>query len=213
MLASGSVFAVFASVAPPDGFNLDDTAPIVREVVTDWFRRRGGHLRASQFVDPERRRWEYADEPRRVAWLDNWRYASRLAARSRPPRRRGKPPSEIEVIHARSKLCPRRSPADRGRRRVARAGSRLGPVQDRTGRRVARRKGLDRASHRVGRPGLRRRLELRHHDALGARRCVCRQGHPDRRGSGRVRTADDSAARPTTMRPPVPTGGIWKTTC
>jgi 5'-nucleotidase len=59
-LASG---AVFAAVAPAQGFELSDTAPIVREVVADWLRRRGGRLRADQFVDPEHRRWEYADEP------------------------------------------------------------------------------------------------------------------------------------------------------
>lgn len=57
-LASG---AVFAPVAPPGGFTLSDTAPIAREVVTDWLRRRGGHLRADEFIDPQHRRWQYAE--------------------------------------------------------------------------------------------------------------------------------------------------------
>jgi 2',3'-cyclic-nucleotide 2'-phosphodiesterase (5'-nucleotidase family) len=57
MLATG---AVFASVAPPAGFRVLQTAPIVREVVAGWLRRRG-HIREDQFVDSDHRRWDYDD--------------------------------------------------------------------------------------------------------------------------------------------------------
>lgn len=57
-LATG---AVFASVAPPNGFQLPDAAPIAREVVAGWLLRRGGRLRDDQFMNPAHRRWEYPD--------------------------------------------------------------------------------------------------------------------------------------------------------
>jgi 5'-nucleotidase len=57
MLATG---AVFASVAPPSGFRVLDTAPIAREVVAGWLRRRG-HIREDQFLDSSHRRWDYDD--------------------------------------------------------------------------------------------------------------------------------------------------------
>jgi 5'-nucleotidase len=57
MLATG---AVFASVAPPAGFRVLETAPIAREVVAGWLRRRG-RIREDQFVDSEHRRWDYDD--------------------------------------------------------------------------------------------------------------------------------------------------------
>ena len=57
MLANG---AVFASVAPPTGFRVLETAPIAREVVAGWLRRRG-RIREDQFVDSEHRRWDYDD--------------------------------------------------------------------------------------------------------------------------------------------------------
>ena len=57
-LAGGQVFA---SVIPSGGNALTDHAPIAREVVAAWLQRRGGRLTESEFVDPARRRWEYAD--------------------------------------------------------------------------------------------------------------------------------------------------------
>lgn len=57
-LATG---AVFASVAPPNGFPLPEVAPIAREVVAGWLLRRGGRLRHDQFMNPAHRRWEYPD--------------------------------------------------------------------------------------------------------------------------------------------------------
>jgi 5'-nucleotidase len=58
MLASGTVFSSVAGprvVVPP-------TAPLAREVVADWLRRRGGHLSESQFADGNLRRWNYPPE-------------------------------------------------------------------------------------------------------------------------------------------------------
>jgi 5'-nucleotidase len=53
--------AVFASVAPPDGSRVPpQDAPVMREVVEDWLRQRGGRLHASQFVTASDGRWEYA---------------------------------------------------------------------------------------------------------------------------------------------------------
>ena len=49
---------LFATVPPPDGFKVPEDAPIVREVVEDWLRQRGGQLDPEQFVDPDHRRWE-----------------------------------------------------------------------------------------------------------------------------------------------------------
>jgi 5'-nucleotidase len=57
MLATG---AVFASVAPPSGFRVLETAPIAREVVAGWLRGRG-RIREEQFVDSDHRRWDYDD--------------------------------------------------------------------------------------------------------------------------------------------------------
>ena len=49
---------IFATVSPPAGFSVPEDAPIVREVVEDWLRRRGGRLDPEQFVDPDHPRWE-----------------------------------------------------------------------------------------------------------------------------------------------------------
>jgi hypothetical protein len=49
---------IFATVPPPAGFTVPEDAPIVREVVEDWLRQRGGRLDPEQFVDPGHRRWE-----------------------------------------------------------------------------------------------------------------------------------------------------------
>jgi 5'-nucleotidase len=57
-LASGPVFS---SIAPPGGFPVPRDAPVLREIVEDWFRQRPGPLTAQQFIDRDRRRWEYSD--------------------------------------------------------------------------------------------------------------------------------------------------------
>jgi len=48
---------ILTSVTPAQGFALPDAAPLLRDIVADWVRRRGGRLRAEQLIDPERPRW------------------------------------------------------------------------------------------------------------------------------------------------------------
>jgi hypothetical protein len=50
---------VFAPVAPPSGFVVPVTAPLAREVVAGWLRRRGGHVSEAPFMNGERR-WNYS---------------------------------------------------------------------------------------------------------------------------------------------------------
>ena len=53
--------AVFASVTLPTASPWPRAdAPVMREVVEDWLRQRGGHLNANQFADANDGRWEYA---------------------------------------------------------------------------------------------------------------------------------------------------------
>jgi 5'-nucleotidase len=49
---------VFTNVAT-DGFAVAEGLPLARDVVADWFRRRGGRLREDQLIDAARPRWEY----------------------------------------------------------------------------------------------------------------------------------------------------------
>jgi 5'-nucleotidase len=48
---------ILTPVTPAQGFALPDAAPLLRDVVADWVRRRGGRLRAEQLLDPENPRW------------------------------------------------------------------------------------------------------------------------------------------------------------
>ena len=57
-LVSGLMFATVLSSA---GFSVPDDAPIVREVVEDWLRQRGGQIDPDQFVNPDYHRWELPD--------------------------------------------------------------------------------------------------------------------------------------------------------
>jgi len=50
---------LFASVPRLAGLRVAEDAPVMREVVEDWLRHRGGNLAASQFVDPNHPRWNY----------------------------------------------------------------------------------------------------------------------------------------------------------
>lgn len=54
---------VFTSVAPPGGYDVSGTAPLVRQVVAHWMSRHGGHLRDDQFVSARRPRWEVTGLP------------------------------------------------------------------------------------------------------------------------------------------------------
>jgi 2',3'-cyclic-nucleotide 2'-phosphodiesterase (5'-nucleotidase family) len=58
MLASG---AAFAQLGPLGGFASSYSAPVVREVVSDWIERRKGHLSERQFSDPTAPRWVAPD--------------------------------------------------------------------------------------------------------------------------------------------------------
>jgi 2',3'-cyclic-nucleotide 2'-phosphodiesterase (5'-nucleotidase family) len=53
--------AVFTAVTPPTGFATADAGSLLRDVVADWMRRRGGRLRAEQLQDPKNPRWVYAN--------------------------------------------------------------------------------------------------------------------------------------------------------
>jgi len=55
MLASG---AAFAQLGPLGGFSSSYTAPVVREVVSDWVERHAGRLSEREFSEPGERRWE-----------------------------------------------------------------------------------------------------------------------------------------------------------
>jgi 5'-nucleotidase len=50
---------ILTSVMPPGGFPVPADAPTARDLVADWFRTRGGRLRAEQFVDVKNPRWTY----------------------------------------------------------------------------------------------------------------------------------------------------------
>jgi hypothetical protein len=50
---------ILTPVMPTGGFAVPAEAPIARDLIADWFRKRGGRLRAEQLVDPARPRWTY----------------------------------------------------------------------------------------------------------------------------------------------------------
>jgi 5'-nucleotidase len=56
-LALGPVFAAVASAASR---RVPADTPVLREVVEDWLRARGGHLAASDFVRADQPRWQFA---------------------------------------------------------------------------------------------------------------------------------------------------------
>jgi hypothetical protein len=55
--------AVFAAVDVPSEIRVPRLdAPVMREVVEDWLRTRGGHIDASEFLKPSEPRWEYVGD-------------------------------------------------------------------------------------------------------------------------------------------------------
>jgi len=52
---------IFTPVIPDGGFNLPNGNPLVRDTLVDWFKRRGGRMKASEFRDPEYLRWNLPD--------------------------------------------------------------------------------------------------------------------------------------------------------
>jgi 5'-nucleotidase len=53
---------ILTPVMPPGGFPVAADAPIARDLIAGWFRKRGGRLRAEQFVDAPNSRWTYPGE-------------------------------------------------------------------------------------------------------------------------------------------------------
>lgn len=49
---------ILTAVTPAQGFAIPDDAPLLRDVVADWMRRRGGRLRAEELKDPSNPRWD-----------------------------------------------------------------------------------------------------------------------------------------------------------
>ena len=50
---------ILAPVMPPGGFAVPTDAPIARDLMADWFRRRGGRISPEQLVDAKNPRWSY----------------------------------------------------------------------------------------------------------------------------------------------------------
>jgi len=48
---------VFKTVLPPGGIPIPDDAPLMRDVVADWLRKRGGHLSRADLIDQGNPRW------------------------------------------------------------------------------------------------------------------------------------------------------------
>jgi hypothetical protein len=51
---------VFSAVPSAAAQSVPFGAPLLREVVEDWLRARGGHLTASDFMHAGRPRWQFA---------------------------------------------------------------------------------------------------------------------------------------------------------
>lgn len=52
---------IFTTVIPEQGFPMDDNLPLAREAIADWFRQRGGNLRAETFSDAASPKWNISD--------------------------------------------------------------------------------------------------------------------------------------------------------
>jgi 5'-nucleotidase len=52
---------IFTPVTPADGFDIPYGTPMVRDTLVQWFKERGGRIRADDFFDPDNRRWNRPD--------------------------------------------------------------------------------------------------------------------------------------------------------
>ena len=60
---------IFTPITPADGFVLDSTQPLVRDIWVDWFRTHGGSLNAADYSADSQRRWHLPDPlPSDCAW-------------------------------------------------------------------------------------------------------------------------------------------------
>ena len=52
---------IFTAIMPTDGFPIDANKPLIREVIADWMRQRGGSLSADTFSDAGNPKWNIPD--------------------------------------------------------------------------------------------------------------------------------------------------------
>ncbi|MDH3274447.1 MAG: 5'-nucleotidase C-terminal domain-containing protein [Gammaproteobacteria bacterium] len=52
---------IMTPATPEGGFDIPNGTPLVRDVLVEWFRRRGGTMNADEFRDPENLRWNLPD--------------------------------------------------------------------------------------------------------------------------------------------------------
>ncbi len=52
---------IFVPVMPEGGFNMPQGAPLVRDILVNWFRSRGGRMHKDDFFDAEKPRWNRPD--------------------------------------------------------------------------------------------------------------------------------------------------------
>jgi len=52
---------IMTPVIPEGGLNIPNGTPLVRDILVDWFKRRGGTMNADEFRDPENLRWNLPD--------------------------------------------------------------------------------------------------------------------------------------------------------
>ena len=52
---------IMVPVTPEGGFNIPSGKPLVRDILVEWFKRRGGTMNAGEFRDPENLRWNLPD--------------------------------------------------------------------------------------------------------------------------------------------------------
>lgn len=52
---------IMTPAAPEGGYEIPTGTPLVRDIIVDWFKRRGGTLSADEFRDPENLRWNLPD--------------------------------------------------------------------------------------------------------------------------------------------------------
>ena len=52
---------ILTPVTPAGGFEIPNGTPLVRDILVEWFKRRGGHMSADEFRDADNLRWNLPD--------------------------------------------------------------------------------------------------------------------------------------------------------
>jgi hypothetical protein len=52
---------ILTPVIPQSGFDVDDSMPLTRDVLVEWFRRKGGSLNPEDFLTTENPKWNVPD--------------------------------------------------------------------------------------------------------------------------------------------------------